>query len=157
MYIGHRIVNRLRFVSDNPPDYRVGYKKLPLHGRFKEGQPGNPEGGRRRRPLTRRQAVVMALVEKSAGGNLRAGKLLPDLVLKTELAAPPPDRGRPARLPRPRTRPPRRRQRRSSDRRDRAFRGGRRGAVATLTMGFAALNPSYASLKDTWQSWTSIR
>ena len=117
MYTGHRIVNRLRFVSDNPPDYRVGYKKPPLHSRFKKGQSGNPEGGRRRprrdrrlvalleaaldarmagrrrRNLTRRQAVVLALVEQSAAGNLRAVKLLLDLVLKTELAAPPPGTG----------------------------------------------------------------
>lgn len=117
MYTGRRIVNRPRVVSDNPPDYRVGYKKPPLHSRFKKGQSGNPEGGRRRpsrdrrlvalleaalnarmvgrrrRPPTRRQAVVLALVEKSAAGDLRAVKLLLDLVLKTELAAPPPETG----------------------------------------------------------------
>jgi Family of unknown function (DUF5681) len=110
-----RLVNRPAFVNENPPDYRVGYRKPPLHSRFRKGQSGNPEGGRlhrsrdrrlaallvealdarvagrRRRPLTRRQAVVMALVEKSAAGDLRAIKLLLDLVLKTELAAPPPD------------------------------------------------------------------
>jgi hypothetical protein len=117
MYITGRNVNRCRFVSDTPPDYRVGYKQPPLHSRFKKGQSGNPEGGRRRprpdrrlvalleaalnarmarrrrRPLTRRQAVVVGLVEKSAAGDLRAIKLLLDLVLKAELAAPPPSPG----------------------------------------------------------------
>jgi hypothetical protein len=43
--------------------------------------------------LTLRQAIIQGLVEKSAGGDLRATKLLFDLVLKTELAAPPPDPG----------------------------------------------------------------
>jgi hypothetical protein len=104
-------------MSDDPPDYPVGYKKPPLHSRFRKGQSGNPEGGRlhrrgdgrlaalleealdarvaarSRRPLTRRQAIVVGLVEKSATGDLRAVKLLLDVVLKTELAAPPPGTG----------------------------------------------------------------
>jgi hypothetical protein len=104
-------------MSDDPPGYPVGYKKPPLHSRFRKGQSGNPEGGRlhrrrdfrlaglleealdarvaarSRRPLTRRQAIVVGLVEKSAAGDLRAVKLLLDLVLKTELAAPPPAPG----------------------------------------------------------------
>jgi len=86
-------------VTEEPPDYAVGYKKPPLHSRFKKGQSGNPEGGRRRRdcrkkrlpalleealdrrpattrgrirrPATRPEAVVVALVEKSAAGDLR--------------------------------------------------------------------------------------
>ncbi len=105
------------FVSDTPPEYRVGYRKPPRHSRFKKGQSGNPEGGRLHRPrtgqlvalleaaldarmaarprreLTRRQAIITGLVEKSAKGDLRAVKLLFDLVLKTELAAPPPSDG----------------------------------------------------------------
>jgi uncharacterized protein DUF5681 len=92
-----------------PPDYRVGYRRPPLHTRFKKGQSGNPEGARRhhrpdrrlaalleealdarmagrpRRRVTRREAIVAALVEKSAGGDLRAVKLLLDLVPETEL------------------------------------------------------------------------
>src|SRR6266851_2035336 len=94
---------------EDPPYYQVGYKKPPLHSRFKKGQSGNPEGARRhrrhdqrlaalleealdgrmarpRRPVTRREAIVAALVEKSTGGDLRALKLLLDLVQKTELA-----------------------------------------------------------------------
>ena len=40
------------FVSDTPPEYRVGYRKPPLHSRFKKGQSGNPEGGRLPGPRT---------------------------------------------------------------------------------------------------------
>ena len=93
---------------EDPPYYQVGYKKPPLHSRFKKGRSGNPEGARRhrrhdqrlaalleealdgrmarpRRPVTRREAIVAALVEKSTGGDLRAVKLLLDLVPQTEL------------------------------------------------------------------------
>ena len=115
MYRARRVVNPCCAMSDDPTDYRTGYRKPPLDTRFKKGQSGNPEGGRlhrrrdrrlvelieealdarvaapsRRKP-TRRQAIITALVEKSAAGDLRATKLLLDLVLKTELAAPPPD------------------------------------------------------------------
>ena len=93
---------------EDPPYYQVGYKKPPLHTRFRTGQSGNPLGGRLhrrrdkrlaalldaaldartarlRRPVTRREAIVAALVEKSTGGDLRAVKLLLDLVPQTEL------------------------------------------------------------------------
>ncbi len=101
-------------MTEEPPDYAVGYKKPPLHTRFQKGQSGNPEGGRRHRrhrmkrlralleealdrrpatargrvhrPATRREAIVAALVEKSVAGDLRAVKLLLDLMQKTELA-----------------------------------------------------------------------
>ena len=100
-------------MTDEPPDYAVGYKRPPLHSRFQKGRSGNPEGGRRhrrrerrlaalleaaldrrpatargrtRRPATRREAIVTALVEKSVAGDLRAVKLLLDLMQKTELA-----------------------------------------------------------------------
>jgi hypothetical protein len=92
----------------DPPDYQVGYKRPPLHTRFRKGRSGNPEGARRHRRhdkrlvalleealdartarppgrrATRREAIVAALVEKSASGDLRAVKLLLDLVPKTE-------------------------------------------------------------------------
>src|SRR5579863_3228673 len=122
MYIEGGAVNpRRRLMTEEPPDDAVGYKKPPLHSRFQKGRSGNPEGGRRhrrskkrlpalleealdrrlatprgrvRRPATRREAIVAALVEKSAAGDLRAVKLLLDLVQKTELAAgPEPDDG----------------------------------------------------------------
>jgi hypothetical protein len=41
------------------------------------------------RPITRREAIVTGLVEKSEAGDLRATKLLLDLVQKSELAAGP--------------------------------------------------------------------
>ena len=30
--------------DDDQPDYKVGYKKPPLHTRFQKGQSGNPRG-----------------------------------------------------------------------------------------------------------------
>lgn len=100
-------------MTDKPPDYAVGYKKPPLHSRFRKGRSGNPTGGPRakrltavleaaldrpaagqgsgrKRPITQREAIVASLIEKSAAGDLRATKLLLDLVQKTELAAAPP-------------------------------------------------------------------
>jgi hypothetical protein len=101
-------------IEDNPADYRVGFKRPPLHSRFRKGQSGNPEGARRhrrpdrrlaalleaaldarmagppRRRATRREAIVAALVEKSAAGDLRALKLLLDLVPKAEFDYKPP-------------------------------------------------------------------
>ena len=94
---------------EHSPEYRVGYRRPPLDTRFQKGQSGNPEGGRRhrprekrlavllesaldarmahpRRPLTRREAIVAALVEKSAAGDLRAVKLLLELVAQAELS-----------------------------------------------------------------------
>src|SRR5260221_6831470 len=113
MYMMAGDVNRWRLrMIEEPPDYRVGYRKPPLHSRFRKGQSGNPLGARlhrprdtrlaallddaldarmarSRRPVTRREAIVAALVEQSAAGDLRAVKLLLDLVRKTELAAGP--------------------------------------------------------------------
>ena len=81
--------------------YRVGYGKPPLHTRFRKGQSGNPRGRPRRatdlasllnraldRPSasegrgapTQREAIVAALVEKSAAGDLGATKLLFELM-----------------------------------------------------------------------------
>ncbi len=97
-------------MTEDQREYRVGNRKPPLHSRFRKGQSGNPEGARlhRRRdrrlaalieaaldrrlaarprqPATRREAIVAALVEKSAAGDLRATKLLLDLIQKSELA-----------------------------------------------------------------------
>ncbi len=33
-------------MSNQPPDYAVGYGKPPLHSRFRKGSSGNPQGGR---------------------------------------------------------------------------------------------------------------
>lgn len=86
-------------MTDYPSEYTVGYRKPPLHSRFRKGQSGNPQGGRRhrrldkrlatlletaldarvarpRRPKTQREAIVATLVEKSAAGDIQALKLL---------------------------------------------------------------------------------
>ena len=94
--------------SDNQRDYQVGYGKPPLHSRFKRGQSGNPrgrppgaknltsllteslnesvviaeDGGRRK--ISKREAIVKQLVNKSAKGDWRAVKLLLDILQAIE-------------------------------------------------------------------------
>lgn len=103
----HRDQNRRGDYDDRNEenDYDVGYGKPPKHTRFRKGQSGNPKGrrkgsralktdldealkatltitvgGKKRRGTT--QALTMyALAIKSATGDLRAAKLLADLVL----------------------------------------------------------------------------
>ena len=91
-------------------DYAVGYGKPPLHTRFRKGQSGNPRGrprrsqdlagllsealdrpasGAGRTPATQREAIIGALVEKSAAGDLRATKLLFDLMRQAGAGAAP--------------------------------------------------------------------
>lgn len=88
--------------------YTVGYAKPPLHSRFQKGQSGNPAGGRkglrslsqdisdaldemvavnlngRRRRVTKRQAGLIQLSNKFAQGDLRATKLMLDLVRQAD-------------------------------------------------------------------------
>src|SRR5216683_5143995 len=98
-------------------DYKVGPGRPPLHTRFEKGQSGNP-GGRskkklsalladalnepilvtidgERRKLTKREAVVHQLVDKSASADLRATKMLFDMMKDAEqkagVASPPPE------------------------------------------------------------------
>jgi hypothetical protein len=88
----------------------------PLHTRFKKGQSGNPRGrpkknlpalvvaalnepvfvttNGRRRNITKREAVIAQLVNESAGANLRATKMLIDMLKDIEKKAgaePPPE------------------------------------------------------------------
>jgi hypothetical protein len=88
---------------DTERDYAVGYCKPPRHSRFKEGQSGNPRGrpagskslktlvtqelnedtviteDGRPRKITKREAVAIGLVNRSATGDFRAVKILLDI------------------------------------------------------------------------------
>jgi hypothetical protein len=89
-------------------DYEVGYGKPPRHTRFAKGQSGNPRGrpcGAKnfttlleealnepvtvtenggRRSVSKRQAIVTQLVNRSATADFRAIKLLLDIVRDIE-------------------------------------------------------------------------
>jgi hypothetical protein len=93
---------------ENERDYEVGYGKPPRHTRFKKGQSGNPRGRPKesknlatllkealnepvivaenggRRKITMREAIIKQLVKRSATADLRATKILLDLVRDIE-------------------------------------------------------------------------
>ena len=93
---------------DGPPDYEIGYRKPPIATRFKKGNRANPYGrprgssslgallrraldapaanpdGKRRRRLTKRELMIHSLVERSAGADLAAIKLLFELLRKVD-------------------------------------------------------------------------
>ena len=85
---------------DKEPDYDVGYPKPPRHTRFTKGQSGNPRGrppGAKnlnetvivsenggRRKVTKRQAIITQLVNRSATADFRAIKILLDIVRDIE-------------------------------------------------------------------------
>ena len=96
-------------MADDYDDYKVGPGRPPLHTRFQKGQSGNP-GGRskkklhalladalnepvfvtvdgERRKITKREAVVHQLVNKSAIADLRATKMLFDMIKDVEQKA----------------------------------------------------------------------
>jgi hypothetical protein len=106
-------------MSENKRDYAVGRGKPPVHSRFKKGQSGNPRGPRpknlpallvealnervvvttdgERREVTKREVIVTQLVNKSAGADLRATKMLIDMLKDVEKKAgvtPPPEPAR---------------------------------------------------------------
>jgi hypothetical protein len=94
--------------SDRPRDYEVGYGKPPVGSRFKKGNNANPGGRPRksqdlatllkhaldmpvvvvengaRRKRTKREVVIAQLVEKCAEADLRATKILLDMLYKLE-------------------------------------------------------------------------
>jgi Family of unknown function (DUF5681) len=93
---------------ENQRDYEVGYGKPPCHTRFARGQSGNPRGrpfGAKnlstvlsdtlnetvivtenggRRKVTKRQAIIAQLVNRSATADFRAIKILLDIVRDIE-------------------------------------------------------------------------
>ena len=103
-------------LTDKEDDYEVGYGKPPRHTRFIKGQSGNPRGrppGAKnlktllsealnetvivtenggRRKVTKRQAIITQLVNRSATADFRAIKILLDMLREienqTEPAAP---------------------------------------------------------------------
>ena len=102
--------------SEKKDNYEVGYGKPPRHTRFAKGQSGNPRGrpsGAKnfttllrealnepvivtenggRRKVSKRQAIVTQLVNRSATADFRAIKILLDIVRdierQTEATAP---------------------------------------------------------------------
>src|ERR1700730_11506990 len=106
-------------MADSESVYQVGPGRPPLHTRFKKGESGSP-GGRsakslpalladalnetvvvtidgRRRKITKREAIVTQMVDKSASADLRATKMLIDMMKDVEQKA-----GDPAPPPEPR-------------------------------------------------------
>jgi hypothetical protein len=93
---------------DSEGVYQIGYGKPPCHTRFKQGQSGNPKGrppGAKnlstllsealnesvviaenggRRKISKRQAIIKQLVNRSAKGDWRAVKLLLDILQDIE-------------------------------------------------------------------------
>ena len=85
---------------ETPRDYEVGYGKPPLHTRFQKGRSGNPKGrprgkknmstllstaldasiivveNGRRKKITKREAIVTQLVNKSASADLKATQIV---------------------------------------------------------------------------------
>jgi flagellar hook-basal body complex protein FliE len=85
---------------DREPDYEIGYGKPPLDTRFKAGVSGNPSGrpkgaknlttlvhealnepvivaeNGRRRKVSKRQAIIKQLINRSAQGDLKATQML---------------------------------------------------------------------------------
>src|SRR6516162_8894644 len=96
-------------MTENNRDYAVGRGKPPVHTRFKKGQSGNPRGPRpknlpalliealdepvmatidgEQREITKREAVVTQLVNKSAAADLRATKMLVEMLKDAEKKA----------------------------------------------------------------------
>ena len=93
---------------DKKSDYEVGYGKPPRHTRFAKGQSGNPRGRPRgaksfntllsdklnepvtvaenggRRKISKREAIVTQLVNRSAAADFRAIKILLDFLRDIE-------------------------------------------------------------------------
>jgi hypothetical protein len=90
--------------SEAPPDYEIGFRRPPLHRRFKLGQSGNPKGrpkrrrnvrtvveealnqrisireGDRTRSLPKLDGVVLTMVNKALQGDAKAQTALIQLI-----------------------------------------------------------------------------
>jgi len=97
-------------MSETKCRYAANYRKPPLHTRFKNGQSSNPRGRKkkdlpgllvaalnepvfvttngRRRKITKRAAIVTQMVNEPAGANLRATKMLIDMMKDIEKKTP---------------------------------------------------------------------
>ena len=97
--------------DDHKPDYKVGYKKPPLHTRFRKGQSGNPRGrprgsknfstlltdalnepvvvteDGRRRKISKRELGFKQLANRFAMAEAQATKMLLGLMLERERLA----------------------------------------------------------------------
>ena len=97
-------------MSETERDYAIGYGKPPEGRRFRKGQSGNPGGPRprrakdslpallvaaldepvyvtidgHRRKITKREAIVTQMVDRSAAADLRATKMLIDMLKEVE-------------------------------------------------------------------------
>ena len=96
-------------MPESKRDYKIGYGKPPRGRPFQKGQSGNPRGPRRkdlssllvaalnepvyatidgkRRKITKRQAIITQMVNESASANLRATKMLFDMMKEVEQKA----------------------------------------------------------------------
>src|ERR1700745_3985945 len=94
-----------------PPDYVVGYGQPPLHTRFQKGRSGNPKGrprgkknvstllsaaldaaiivveNGRRKKISKREAIITQLVNKSASADLKATQIVLAMLQDVEARA----------------------------------------------------------------------
>jgi uncharacterized protein DUF5681 len=96
---------------ETPRDYEVGYAKPPLHTRFQKGRSGNPKGrprgkknmstllsaaldaaiivveNGRRKKISKREAIITQLVNKSASADLKATQIVLAMLQDVEARA----------------------------------------------------------------------
>ena len=102
---------RAQMAADQEGDYEVGYGKPPRHTRFQKGRSGNPAGrprgkknlatllsdaldqkiivveSGRRKKISKREAIVTQLVNKSASADLKATQIVLAMLRDVETRA----------------------------------------------------------------------